>query len=196
MPYVAGDVMVTVTGTLSSSEEWANVWSFKDVAGDTEAQAVVDALHAFYTSVGDDFWTTATSAVNASYRWLDGSGTFPASWTTITGDTATDLLPTECALRLSIRTLPEASRGGPFLAGFGVQTIEPDGTFTPALQTTLQGYVQTLVDDVDAVPATFGLNSPTVPEVKAASSIRIGAVFDAIRARRRDIPEAYVLVNI
>lgn len=195
MAFEAGDILVRIEGTLASAESWANVWAFKDVADGTEAQAVADALHAFYADIADPWWMTPCSAVNASYRDLFGGGTFGLSWTTVTGATDSNLLPTECALRLSIRTLPLQSRGGPFLPGFGENGIQQNGTLLVAAQSAIKDALDDLATALAATtsPARLGLHRPTTVDVVAASSVRTGLVFDAIRRRRNDLPENYVL---
>lgn len=195
MAYASGDILMRIEGTLAGAESFANTWAFKDVASAAEAQDVADALHAFYADIADPWWMNNVDAVNASYRDLFGGGTFALAWTTITGATASNLLPTECALRLSIRTLPLNSRGGPFLAGFGQNSIDDDGTLLTGAQTAIVTALDNLATALagTTTPARLGLHRPTSTDVVAASSVRVGVVFDAIRRRRNDLPENYAI---
>lgn len=197
MAYAAGDALVRVEGTLAGSEAFANVWAFKSVSNASDAQDVADQLHTFYDAYFTAHSTDRATVVSCSYTPLFTGGNIALDWTTITGAVATDLLPTECALRLSFRTLPGNTRGGPFLPGFCVNALDADGMLDSTAHTNMTTYVSDLVADIaGSTPAQPGIHSPTTTSVIEATSIRVGRVFDVIRKRRNDLPENYTIVPV
>lgn len=197
MAYAAGDALVRVEGILAGSEGFANVWAFKSVSNASDAQDVADALHTFYDSYFTSHSTARASVVTCSYTPLFTGGNIALTWAQIDGAVATDLLPTECALRLSFRSLPGGTRGGPFLPGFCVNALDQDGMLDSTAHTNMTTYVGDLVADVaGSTPAQMGIHSPTTESVIEATSIRVGRVFDVIRKRRNDLPENYTTITV
>lgn len=190
--YIATDFQVRVEGTVAGVESWANTWSFKDDGPGSDIQDVASALNAFYADIADPWWTTDVFATNASYRRLDGGAHGDLVFPEVQGATSTNLLPTECALRLTLSTAG-GNHGGPFLAGFAQNGLEEDGTALVGLQGAISDALEQLNTDVLAAGWLIGLDSPTQETVLTATQGRVGRVFDVQRRRRNQLPENYAV---
>lgn len=188
MAYTPEDYQVRVDGTLGASEAWANTWTFVDLSTTGDIQDVIDALHAFYTSIKADHWTADVSAVSATWRNLDGSDSGSGDWATITGTNSGALLPLECAIRVSLSR--GSVRGGPFLTGFRSGDLTTTGNLTAGGADDLADYVETLAT-FDVGTWAMAIDSPTNSDTHVVSRIRVGEVFDVIRRRRNNLPENY-----
>lgn len=190
--YGANDLAVVVTGTLNSAESWSNSWAFTSTVTPDDAQDVVDILHAFYAHLADDLPVLSDEwlAVDARAVALAGPVEVPVTWTTIDGEQGENMLPTECALRLSA-TGVDGARGGPFLAGFTTACVDADGTLLASYKAEVVACVQALADDLVASDYTLALRRPGPAVLEEVLTVRVGEVFDVIRKRRNDLPENY-----
>jgi hypothetical protein len=195
MPYDLNDLAVTVTGTLFGGEVWSNSWAFKSTAPSPDPQDAVDILHEFYTFLYTNLPAISNecAAVDADARILSTPADVTVSWESVTGGGGFNLIPTECALRLSM-TGVDGAKGGPFLAGFGTAGIGDGGVISSGYKAEVTSALTAMAADLVASDWTLGLRRPTVTEVEEVVSVRVGQVFDAIRRRRNDLPENYTAV--
>lgn len=193
MAYSDGEYLVNVRGTLATAEQWSNTWCF-GTAGTPDLTALANCLHDFYDTIATSLWTTIVTSPSASWRRLDGGGNGDLDWANITGSIATDLIPTEVAWRLSMTDVNN-KKGGPFLAGFGVNTLGPDGGLDDAALDVITGALDQLHDDLVLEDWLLSLNSPTTETTAIVEKVRVGRIGDAIRRRRNDLPEEYRTVD-
>lgn len=198
MAYTSENDIVIVRGGLPSGEVWANTWSLIVDPDTVDYVAVKDAFHALYDEMatgvapifGEEWSATSYTRRHPSTGFVE-----TPAWSLIEGANANDHLPTECAIRVSINDA-EGGRGGPFLAGFTVDTVTADGLFKGAYQNVIHDALQALVTDLADANAAVGLNHPTSETITLAAQARVGQVFDVIRRRRSDIAENYVSVAL
>jgi len=195
MAYSANDNLVQVEGSLPDGEVWSNSWAVKATPGTTDFDDVEAAFHDFYDTLATgaapvfgNLWT----ATKYTRRHPSDSTVFQPSWVTITGTNANDFLPSECAVRVSLDD-GATHNGGPFLAGFTVDAVTATGLFKLAYQNVVADAVEQLGIDLNATAADLALHRPTVPSVVEVTTAKVGQVFDVIRRRRNDLPEAYVV---
>lgn len=191
MPYTTNDHEVQVRGTFDNGESWVNVWAFEMQDPGADKADLATALHAFYAEVYLLHISSHTKAVGATVKNLVTDVVTEATWATITGDDLADLLPTQCAVRLSLKALPNIN-GGPFLAGWSVNATDSDGLLNTSDQTGIQSALATLDDALIAADWRIGIKRPTVTDVALATQGRIGQRFDVIRKRANDLAEGYV----
>lgn len=190
MAYSAGDILVTVTGTTGSFENWTNSWCFEGI--DTaDEQSAVDALHDFY----DELTVNATlsdtwAARSATVRRLLAGVTFIPSWITLFGGNASDQLPTQLAVRVSL-TSASGHNGGPFLSGWSVASNNGTGKLATNDQADIIAALANLDTAIQALGGFIAINRPTGPEVVRAVQGRVGERFDVIRSRGNDTAESY-----
>lgn len=198
MAYDAADILMRIEGTLAGSEQFSNTWAFKDVPDAAVAQEVADVMHQLYFDIFDARSTALASAVTCEYTPLFTGGNIGLDWTTVTGGVATDLVPTECAVRFSLRSLPSGVGGGPFFPGWAVNALDADGTLDDATVAVIVTALEAMVLGLSGTtgPAQLGIHRPTTETVVEATSIRVGRVFDVIRRRRNELPEDYATVAV
>jgi hypothetical protein len=194
MAYTDDDFQVRVEGTLGASESFANTWTFQRTDPGADVDNLTGPLHDFYDFLATSYWTDRVTATNASWRALDGSSSGDGTWALITGSAAGVLIPTECALRVTIRSF-DNRLGGPFLAGFRSADLSEEGTFDTSVTSDIADALVTMIGDLETGDWRVALDKPSSPErTDLASSLRVGGVFDVIRRRRNQLPEQYQLV--
>lgn len=190
MAYADGDYRFVVRGNFST-EQWNNVWSFRQTAPPAgDIQDIADALHAFYLAndVGN-LMSAAWSAVGCTAHDLFAGDSIELDFTTI-GGTGADPLPPQCAIRLSITSAPNI-RGGPFLCGFDVNQVDGAGGATSACIAELQTNANALFAAAQTALFELCVDSPSTPALATATAARLGERFDVIRKRANDLAESY-----
>lgn len=185
--FTDNEVAIRIDG-VTGSESWANSWTVRETDVSADINDVGAALHTFYDGLSSAFWTAQTSATSGTWRTLTGSDSGVFSWASITGANAGPLLPTECAIRISA-TAPFNRHGGCFLTGFRGGSLDTGGVFTGA--SDVATLITTLWQDVFDANYEFVLADRVALDVNVVNRFRVGEVFDVIRKRRNDLPEAY-----
>lgn len=193
MAYAVGDYLITIRGTMADAEEFANTWAVKDVGDDVGSQDILDVFHVFYETLATGatpVWNDATFITQARVVNLFDGLDQAVTWDSIQGNSDVFLLPTECALRVSI-AVGGHRRGGPFLPPFRRESLTKDGRVGTGYQAAVVSALQDLVDSAEIAGWKLGLHSPTDLAVYNAGAVKVGRVFDVIRKRRNELPEAY-----
>lgn len=198
MAYTADMVRVAVRGTVGSFEAWSNTWSFLDISGTSSAdrnQLAAD-INNFY---GDPtnvlpYLGTAWHAVGATLTELVDGSTIELPWTTATGTSAVDLLPTQLGVRISLSS--GHHRGGPFLCGFTEVANGATGLLTTTAQNDLVDALELFAGTLTGHDWSLALDRPTVSTVVDVFGAKIGQRFDVIRKRANDTAEAYATASI
>lgn len=192
--YVPQDYSIRVEGTLVDAESFANTWCVIDQVSGADIDDAIAAFHAFYDSLSF-MWPASTHVVNAHWRRLDGFAFGDGAWSTIDGTGAGNSLPTECAVRVSL-SAPLGTRGGPFLPATRTGEVVADG----GLESGTQGLIVTALGDLDtalqAADWKLGIDQSSSETTAQATVARVGRIFDVIRRRRNNLPEAYASVAI
>jgi hypothetical protein len=190
--------MIIVRGSTGATEEWSNTWCVIN-PGDTAAwQDVLDVFHDFYAALFTGaglIYNGSASASQARYINLPGGFDRPVTWDSLVGGGLDDALPSEVALRVSVRA-PNNRHGGPFLPAPGRSVLSSTGLLGGGASSDIVAALQDLVDGLDALGCALGLNSPGDEELHEVVGVKLGQVFDAIRSRRQDLAEAYVAVTL
>lgn len=198
MAYNDGDYLFTVRGTMAGSEEFSNTWACKSVDQGTNLTAVVDALNTFYDTLATGatpIWNDETVISSLRAQDLFVGEDVPVVWNSITGNSNTVLMPTECSLRISLSG-GGRHRGGPFLPPMRSASLDKDGRVLTGYQSAVADALVGLLNDVDAAGAQVALHAPSLTAVVDLTSAKVGRVFDAIRRRRNELPEDYLAVAI
>lgn len=187
MAYDNGDFRIRVDGVVAT-EQWANTWTVHRTDPGAAIQDAVDAFHAFYEDIATLAWSAECSARAAHWKQLNTAAHGDGAWTTVVGALAQKMLPPEVAVRVSLSD-DLGARGGPFLAGFTVGSLDDDGHFQNAAD------VVTAVSDLATALAAddwqIVIDRPTLVGVSVATLVRVGEVYDVIRKRRNELPENY-----
>lgn len=192
--YSAGDTLIVVRGNLGTSEQFTNTWAVRRTDPGADIADVGTALHTLYAAIAVNGQSSFCETVGASWRDLQAAEVGDFTWASIDGDDLDDLLPTECAIRVSL-TASDRTRGGCFLAGMSVNSVENDGRFLASFAANIVDAVDTFRASLVSADWDLGIHSPTTETVKQAASARIGLVFDVIRRRRDNLAEAFVGVT-
>lgn len=195
MAYVAGDFRFRVSGTFDNGESWVNTWAFRNIADGTLREATVSDLHAFYAAAFLASVSSHTHAVACTSKNLFTGSTIEEDWESISGDDLADLLPTQCAVRISLNS-QSGVNGGPFLAGFSVNAVDENGDLVVGERTVLTSALGGLAESELSGGRQLGIERATVPEVVVASRGRVGTRFDVIRKRANDRAESYSTVDL
>lgn len=193
MAYVAGDYRFVVRGALASGETWANTWAFSGIDNPTERAAVATALHQFYDDINgilSNDWSALTCQSKNLFTTIITDETFSG----LVGGTATDMMPGQIAVRLSLFSAL-GQNGGPFLCGFVNTDTENNGQLSSSSQSTIRDAASDFGDAIVAAGVTWGLDRPTAPEVVDVARFRVGRRFDVIRKRANDVGESYLTVE-
>lgn len=196
MAYGAGDWMLIVRGATGTTEEWSNTWC--TIANPVDVQAMVGALHDFYdNTIGDasNRWSTTTTAAQIRVVDLFTGDDEVVNWPNIAGPGGDDSLPSECAIRVSI-SAADNRHGGPYLPAPNLSVLDANGLVNATSQDFIRDALTTLLADWDALDVQLGLNSPGDLSVRPATAVRVGRVFDAMRSRRSDLVENYLLATL
>ena len=194
MAYADGQWRFHVRGTLLG-EIFDNTWCAQHDPGDDDPQEFADILHQLYEDIYASGISDDTKAVAATMKNLGTGLLSDASWAEIVGATATPMLPTQCAIRVTLAGSGQ-TRGGPFIAGWHRTSLGPDGQVlddTP--RNNLVTALETFWAAADAAGWSLLIDKPTTSSPVVVSSIRVGHRFDVIRKRANDLPEAYVMVT-
>jgi len=193
MAYAAGDFRFVVRGSLNSGEIWANTWAVFNIDNATERQAVAAALHQFYDDINGPL-SNDWQALTCQSKDLFTNVTVDETWAGIVGGTATDMMPGQIAVRLSLFSLI-GQNGGPFLCGFVNTDTENNGQLTSSTQSLIRDAASDLGDAIVAAGCSWGLDRPTGPEIVTVQRFRVGRRFDVIRKRANDVGESYLTVE-
>lgn len=195
MAYGDGDWRVSVRGTIGSEESWVNTWAVIGPSADFAVMAPILAhFDTLYTALGGfaAHLSNEWSAVGATARDLSNGITYDLSWNVIAGASATEKLPNQLAMRVSLSSTLGVN-GGPFLCGFS-QNANSDGVIDATTITDFSGALEDLWANLDGDGTFLGIDRPTIPAVVPVARMRLGARFDVIRRRANDLAEAYTLV--
>lgn len=128
--------------------------------------------------------------------------------------TQTTCLPPECAVVVSLRPDPSSTvfvnpgrrRGRFYLPAPSAAALAANGDLSTTFQNTVLSWAQSLINDIQGMHLTPTDSSTSHWDVVIASGregttaqvgeIRVGAVMDAQRRRRRSLPESYVSATI
>lgn len=194
MAYTANEFLVIVEGTIASSEIWSNTWCVLDTVGGQDRQVAVNIVHSFYNAILGAL-SDQCIGLTATTRELSTSVSTPRAWDDTPGSLSADLLPTECAVRVSLNDRNN-HRGGPFLCGFTISSVESDGRLLELHQVLLADEVQDLAQNLLGLGWQLRINRPSVGNTVVALEGKVGEVFDVIRKRRNDIPESYLVRDL
>src|SRR6185312_13059763 len=164
MAYAAGDYKLVIRGTFDNGETWSNTWAFHQSTPHT-LQDDIDAFHDFYTAVYAllNGISDNTHATTATVKDLDTDELTDMVWNDVTGSQASSLLPTECAIRVTLNA--GQSNGGPFFAGWSTDSVDADGNLTSTLQGNFADAVEDLVTALNALDSVLMLDKPSVPDL-------------------------------
>lgn len=195
MAYTDGMNLVIIRGNLGSAEVWSNTWAIDSDPLTVDYAAVRDAFQAFYSELATGaapIFGEEWSAVSYQRRDLFVGATDEPSWEELEGTNGADMLPYECALRISLTAGP-GHRGGPFLAGMTVESLQSTGGLMKvAYQNVIHDALSALVSDLGDANAALGLHRPTTTTVGVVGTYKVGQVFDVIRRRRNQQLESYL----
>lgn len=190
MPYTTNDHEVQVRGTFDNGESWVNVWAFQMTDPGADLVDLATALHDFYSDVYLLKISSHTKAVGATVKNLVTDVVTEMTWTTITGDNLSDLLPTQCAIRVSLKAPPNIN-GGPFIGGWSDNAVDENGLLLTTDQTGLVTALSDFDTALQAIDWAIGIKRPSVTDVALATQGRVGKRFDVIRKRAGDLAESY-----
>lgn len=196
MAYTADDWRFIIEGMVGPSEAFSNTWAFTDVASTGDPQDIANHLNQFYLDLAG-LWSPAIKVNTCRYRNLSTTVETVASFTPVVGSASSDMLPSQCAMRVSLNSAL-GKNGGPFLPAFCIAEVSSadDGLLPTATQTTITTALTNLNNNVTSDDWVIGIDRPTVPEVVNAARGRIGRRYDVIRKRSNDTPEAYSTVAL
>jgi hypothetical protein len=196
MAYALGEFRLNVRGNAVGGEVWSNTWCFKDLAGGQDPQDVADILHGFYVAlhgfanhIGND-----TTSVGCTIRDLFNQFSYEADWATTTGTSGADLLPSQCAIRVSLTSA--TSNGGPFLAGYTISAVDSEGQFETSFRGDLVTALDNFTNALTAADWALRLDRPSVPATAEVTVGRVGERFDIIRKRANQQAEGYVTFGV
>lgn len=191
--YVAGDYRFIISGNLDNGEIWSNTWASRGITNSTERDACIPAFHSFYEAVYADKISSHCHAVRCVSRNLFTDEVVEQAWVTIDGDDLADLLPTQCAVRVSLNS-QDGHSGGPFIAGWSVNAAQEDGLLEPFSATVVADAMDDLANDLRTAGA-FGLGVDSIKDsvVYQVDRGRVGQRFDVIRKRANDLAESYAV---
>jgi len=193
--FTSNDFRFIVRGTFDNGEVWFNRFAAQRTDGGADPQDVVDALNAMYSDIYSTSISSHTQAVGATYQQLSGPGAVEATWPVLTGDDLADLLPTECAIRLSLSTA-SGVRGGPFLAGWSVNAVDADGQLVDGIAGDVVGFYAAFYASAVAADWIPAIERPTASTLNLINRARVGETFDVIRKRRNALAEAYEVIAL
>lgn len=195
MAYSAGDVVVEIKGTGIGNEIWSNSWGVTGAVDAASRQLAVDAVHAFYNDIAG-LYGTGTEAAVALVHDKFANVTYIQSFAAVAGTEASKPLPTQLAVRVSLKAGVNI-RGGPFLTGFSIDQVSTTGGLLDSTaQATIVGEVEDLYAQLDADGMALAIDSPTNLAMFDVVEARVGQRFDVIRKRANDILEDYVTATL
>lgn len=202
MALVDQTVRVSVNGSLSGNERWANVWHVRYLGTDP-ADPVLDAdlddveadFVTFYTALLDR-QANVTTVDNMILSQLGDVRPPRAYGPALTGTGGTDILPTQLAvcLTLNTETAGRSFRGRIFIAGLDNNALSAG---SPRLTTTYRDDIGNSAAALstalaaNAAPAAIAVYSRKLDVATLVSSYRVGTVIDTQRRRRAAINEQY-----
>lgn len=194
MAYTTDDYRFSVTGVLGSFEVFSNTWTVTDIGGTNPVVDCVPALRGFYQAIDD--WLSADMSIDAcQVRNLGTNVVTDFTWASIPGLNTQALLPTQLAVRVSLRSAL-AQNGGPFIVGWAKQASTDQGLVLPDVVDDLLAAVVAMDNALEAQGYNLAIDRPTGPEVVDASQVRIGSRFDVIRKRANQVMENYVTASL
>lgn len=194
MAYTVNEYRVTVRGALDTGEIWNNVWTVLDTVGGQSVTELAAPFHAFYESVFATSISSEASHTGATVKNLNTNVVTELVWEGGVGDDLANLMPTQCAIRVSLSGTG-GSRGGPFLAGWSKNAVEQGGFLVGAEQALLIGAAETLFEALEALGWTLRIDKPSTATTTQVTQIRIGQRFDVIRKRAGELAESYAVYN-
>ena len=195
MAFTANDYRFIVRGNFDNGEVFFNRYAATRTDGGADPQDLVDALFAFYGTVYGTNISSHTHAVGCTMHQLTGSGAVEAVWTGVDGDDLADLLPTECAIRLSLSTA-SGVHGGPFLAGWSVNAVDADGQLVTGNAVDVVNAYDTFYGAAVAADWIPAIERPAAATLNPINRARVGSTFDVIRKRRNELAEGYAVVTL
>lgn len=193
MPYTNDHYLILVEGDTGGLDSFVNTWAVEDVGAVQDPQDAVDIIHAFYDGINDE-QSAAYQALSASIvHLIDGTKT-EADWAAVVGGDASPVLPTQIAVRLSLRGALNVN-GGPFLPGWSNAANDGGGILTATAQADIETAFTALRDAMTAADWRLCINRPTVEDLAPVFQAKVGRRFDVIRRRANEQPEQYAVIN-
>lgn len=195
MAYTNNEYRITVRGTLGTGEIFNNVWSVLDVVGGQSIAEVGPLFHAFYTDVAAEELSSHCDIVGATAKNLGTLVQSEFSWENISGSDLDNMLPSQCAVRVSL-TGPGGTHGGPFLAGFSINAVNDQGLLDPGHADALVAATVTLAEDLVTAGWALRIDRPSIASTVVASTVRVGERIDVIRKRANELSESYTVASL
>lgn len=193
MPYTVDDVQVLVTGNTGNGETWVNSWTFRNDGGAGDLTVLGGIVHDFYEGINDE-QSAAYSAVAAEAVNLSTGLRTQLAWSTIIGDDASVILPSQLAVRLSL-VAALGVRGGPFLPGWSNAAITTGGALTTTAQADIGNALGAMFVALAAADWVLSINRPSLDDAVDVLYGKVGRRFDVIRKRANDTPENYITIE-
>jgi hypothetical protein len=165
-----------------------------DVTGAGPHSEVVPDFHEFYSDIASVL-ANDTTITTVLIKELSTGVSIPAAFEDITGGSASDLLPTSLAIRVSLDNQLGVN-GGPYLAGFSTAALTTTGRLSSTVRTTLLGATDALASSLVTRGYQLRIDRPSVLTTVVAAQARIGERFDVIRRRTNDTPENYASTDL
>lgn len=150
---------VAISGNISTTTPWANIFWFRNGAGTTPTQGdldlTIDGILAAYKAQFLPSLGTAVSLQRAIALYYGASGGILSSdrSTTGSGARAAAVLPSNCAICVSW-AIPAHYRGGhprTYLPGPTIDTLATPRTFSPSYPTEIAGKANAFITAVNAI---------------------------------------------
>lgn len=189
MAYGANDLKVVVNGRLGATEVWTNSWAVGATEEADGTESLVSAFRGAYIDL-QDIMNNQWHADGITLYSLASTTVFHPDWATFAGSNVLAILPTQCAIKVSLSN-GFGVRGGPFLSGFDTEHLATDGTLDTDGQDIVLNAVTTLASQLAEHGYLLSIDRPSTSGLATATQVRIGRVFDTIRRRRDARPELY-----
>lgn len=185
-------------GAVGNPENWDATFQC-DIAEDV--WTFLDAIKADTRSTFS--WThVKQSPVAATGRAIMNSSVY--TYTTPIAGTATNMLPPQCAVAISLRApvIGRRGRGRIYLPALNTAYADPDAVLSTSRATNLRTYAKSLIDGLQnpggtpyTIPIVSIMSADSATAVRP-TQVRTGNRIDTIRSRREQVAESYTGLDL